>query len=167
MAVDGSSYTRDGWANMRIKSMLTSIQATMSSSNGENGKAKNITPGCGWYELEEDGDEWLLRDRKKKRVYHYGQTGLLLSITDQNSQTIRFEYHNDELDRIITALGYELKLTMRKGRLVQVTDGLGRTMQYRYENGLLSDVIHMDQGITHYEYDEQGYLTKKQWIRQK
>ena len=126
----------------------------------ENGKAKNITPGCGWYELEEDGDEWLLRDRKKKRVYHYGQTGLLLSITDQNSQTIRFEYHNDELDRIITALGYELKLTMRKGRLVQVTDGLGRTMQYRYENGLLSDVIHMDQGITHYEYDEQGYLTK-------
>ena len=49
---------------------------------------------------------------------------------------------------------------MRKGRLVQVTDGLGRTMQYRYENGLLSDVIHMDQGITHYEYDEQGYLTK-------
>ena len=126
----------------------------------ENGKAKNITPGCGWYELEEDGDEWLLRDRKKKRVYHYGQTGLLLSITDQNSQTIRFEYYNDELDRIITALGYELKLTMRKGRLVQVTDGLGRTMQYRYENGLLSDVIHMDQGITHYEYDEQGYLTK-------
>ena len=83
----------------------------------ENGKAKNITPGCGWYELEEEGDEWLLRDRKKKRVYHYGQTGLLLSITDQNSQTIRFEYHNDELDRIITALGYELKLTMRKGRL--------------------------------------------------
>ena len=89
-------------------------------------KGKNITPGCGWYELEEDGDEWLLRDRKKKRVYHYGQTGLLLSITDQNSQTIRFEYYNDELDRIITALGYELKLTMRKGRLVQVTDGLGR-----------------------------------------
>lgn len=31
----------------------------------ENGKAKNITPGCGWYELEEDGDEWLLRDRKR------------------------------------------------------------------------------------------------------
>lgn len=73
---------------------------------------------------------------------------------------MRFEYHDNSLDKIITALGYELKLTMREGRLIQITDGLGGPMQYRYENGLLSDVVHMDQGITHYEYDENGYLTK-------
>lgn len=126
----------------------------------EDGKAKNITPGCSWYELEEYGDEWRIRDRKKKRVYRYSQTGLLLSITDQNSQVIQFEYYNDVLDKITTALGYELKLILRDGHLIQITDGLGRTMQYRYENGLLSDVIHMDQGITHYEYDGNGYLIK-------
>lgn len=126
----------------------------------EDGKATNVTPGCGWYELEKNGEEWLLKDRKRKEVYRYSQNGFLLSITDQNSQSMRFEYHDNSLDKIITALGYELKLTMREGRLIQITDGLGRTMQYRYENGLLSDVVHMDQGITHYEYDENGYLTK-------
>lgn len=123
-------------------------------------KAKNVTPGCGWYELYKDGEEWVIKDRKKNLVYRYGEIGLLLSITNANSQAIRFEYHGENLERITTALGYELKLTMREGRLIQMTDGLGRIMQYRYEDGLLSDVVHMDQGITHYEYDENGYLTK-------
>ncbi|WP_077611728.1 RHS repeat-associated core domain-containing protein [Clostridium sp. Marseille-P2415] len=123
-------------------------------------KAHNETYGCGWFELLKDHEEWLIKDRKEHRTYRYSSHGLLLSIMDRNEQTIRFTYHGENLEGITTALGYHLNVTIRAGHLVQLTDNMGRTMQYRYEGGLLTDVIHMDQGITHYEYDEKGYLTR-------
>ncbi|MEY8356558.1 RHS repeat-associated core domain-containing protein [Lachnospiraceae bacterium 54-53] len=123
-------------------------------------KAHNVTHGCGWFRLLKDHDGWLIKDRKEHRTYRYGPQGLLLSIMDRNGQLIRFAYHGENLEGITTALGYHLNVTMREGRLVQLADHMGRTMQYRYEGGLLTDVVHMDQGITHYEYDERGYLTK-------
>lgn len=123
-------------------------------------KAINVTNGCGWFELVKDHEEWLVRDMKKHKTYRYASNGLLMSITDKNGQAMSFTYHGENLEKITTALNYEINVTMREGRLIQLTDTLGRTMQYRYEDGRLSDVVHMDQGITHYEYDANGYLTK-------
>lgn len=123
-------------------------------------KALNVTNGCGWFELVKDHEEWLVRDMKKHKTYRYASNGLLMSITDKNGQAMSFTYHGENLEKITTALNYEINVTMREGRLIQLTDTLGRTMQYRYEDGRLTDVVHMDQGITHYEYDESGYLTK-------
>ena len=31
--------------------------------------------------------------------------------------------------------------------------------RYRYEGDLLVDVVHTDEGITHYEYDENGHIS--------
>ena len=42
--------------------------------------------------------------------------------------------------------------------MIQITDEIGRRIQYRYEGNLLADVIHADEGITHYEYDGNGYI---------
>lgn len=123
-------------------------------------KACNVTHGCGWFQLIKDKEGWFIKDRKEHRTYRYNPHGVLQSIADRNGQAVRFTYHGEGLEGITTALGYHLSLTMRNGRLVQMKDNMGRTMQYRYENGYLTDVIHMDQGITHYEYDEKGYLTK-------
>lgn len=123
-------------------------------------KAINVTNGCGWFELVKDHEEWLVRDKKKHKTYRYASNGLLMSITDKNGQAMSFTYHGENLEKITTALNYEINVTMREGRLIQLTDTLGRTMQYRYEDGRLSDVVHMDQGITHYEYDRRGYLTR-------
>lgn len=123
-------------------------------------KAANGTYGCGWFELLKDHEEWVIRDKKEHRAYRYSSNGLLTSVTDRNGQTMTFSYHGENLEEITTSLGYKIQVTMREGRLIQLIDSLGRTMQYRYENGQLTDVVHMDQGITHYEYDANGYLTK-------
>ncbi|WP_124065275.1 RHS repeat-associated core domain-containing protein [Clostridium sp. E02] len=123
-------------------------------------KSHNITYGCGWFELIKDKNGWIVKDRKEHRIYRYNVHGLLQSIADQNGQMIQFLYHGKNLEGIKTALGGHLNITMRDGRLVQISDHMGRTMKYRYEGGLLTDVVHMDQGMTHYEYDEKGYLTK-------
>ena len=40
--------------------------------------------------------------------------------------------------------------------MLQITDEIGRRIQYRYEGDLLTDVIHTDKGITHYEYDDKN-----------
>ena len=47
---------------------------------------------------------------------------------------------------------------MVQSGLGQLKDSLGRMMQYCCKGGRLSDVVHMDQGVTHYEYDERGVL---------
>ncbi len=46
----------------------------------------------------------------------------------------------------------------RNGRILQIADETGRRTQYRYEGDLLVDVVHTDEGITHYEYDEGGRI---------
>ena len=48
---------------------------------------------------------------------------------------------------------------VRGGRILQITDEIGRRTQYRYEGDLLVDVVHTDEGITHYEYDENGHIS--------
>ena len=96
----------------------------------------------------------------KKKCYHYDGQGLLTAAEDRNGQCVRLYYEGERLTRITTPLGYFLDVEIRDGRLVQIRDHVGRTMQYRYENGFLSDVIHMDEGVTHYEYDSNGYLER-------
>ena len=123
-------------------------------------KAANITRGCEWLELVKEEEGWQIRDRKQHKNHHYNAQGLLMAVEDQNGQCIRLTYDNGRLQRITTPFGYELDVKLREGRLIQLKDSMGRTMQYRYENGFLSDVVHMDLGITHYQYDRRGYLVK-------
>ena len=124
----------------------------------ENGQYQNITKGCGWFHLSKDGENWKVYDRKRHKNYNYSDTGLLTSIEDQNSQKMEFNYDGDILKQITTTLGYQLNFFFWNGRLIQTEDHTGRCMQYRYEKGILVDVVHMDRGITHYDYDESGYL---------
>ena len=142
----------------RLHTVLDSGYHLIFEWDGE--KAVNKTYGCGWFELLKDHEEWIIKDHKEHRTYHYRSNGLLQSVKDRNGQAMTFSYHGENLEEITTALGYKIHVTMREGRLIQLSDLLGRTMQYRYENGRLTDVVHMDQGVTHYEYDENGYLIK-------
>ena len=123
-------------------------------------QAVNVTPGCGWYGMEKQENAWVIRDLRKHLTHHFNSAGMLEAVEDRNGQKIRLSYRGGALDAIVTPLGDRLQAAMRDGRLVQLKDSLGRTMQYRYENGLLSDVVHMDQGITHYEYDSRGFLVR-------
>ncbi|WP_333651505.1 RHS repeat-associated core domain-containing protein [Lacrimispora sp.] len=126
--------------------------------NGET--YQNVTAGCGWFVLRSEEEELHLYDRKNHKEYHYDKRGYLLFIKDRNGQAITFDYCNENLEGITTALGYHLNLSYREGRLIQIMDNIGRTIQYRYKDGLLADVVHTSQGVTHYDYDGNGYLIK-------
>ena len=122
--------------------------------------AVNVTRGCEWLELTGEDDGWRIYDGRNYKCYHYDGQGLLTAVEDRNGQCVRLYYEGERLTRITMPLGYFLDVEIRDGRLVQIRDHVGRTMQYRYENGFLSDVIHMDEGVTHYEYDSNGYLER-------
>ena len=122
--------------------------------------AVNVTRGCEWLELTGEDDGFRIYDGRNYKCYHYDGQGLLTAAEDRNGQCVRLYYEGERLTRITTPLGYFLDVEIRDGRLVQIRDHVGRTMQYRYENGFLSDVIHMDEGVTHYEYDSNGYLER-------
>lgn len=126
----------------------------------DGGKAANLTRGCQWLELKKKDNGWKICDHKNHKSYFYNEQGQLSAVTDRNGQGIRLSYEKGQLKRITTPLGYCLEAEIREGRLVQLKDSIGRTMQYRYERGLLSDVVHMDQGVTHYQYDGRGFLVK-------
>ena len=151
---EGRLY-RDG---NRLHAALDSGLTALFEWDGE--KAANITRGCEWLDLVKEEEGWQIRDRKQHKIHHYNAQGLLMAVEDQNGQCIRLTYDNGRLQRITTPFGYELDVKLREGRLIQLKDSMGRTMQYRYENGFLSDVVHMDLGITHYQYDRRGYLVK-------
>ena len=53
-----------------------------------------------------------------------------------------------------------IRFAFKDGRLASLEDDMGRCVQYRYENGLLAEVVHMDGGITHYAYTGDGYLER-------
>ena len=56
--------------------------------------------------------------------------------------------HGGRTSRIVTPLNNVLEVESRKGRLLQITDEIGRRTQYRYAEDLLTDVVHTDEGIT-------------------
>ena len=62
---------------------------------------------------------------------------------------------------MVTPLGNKLEIVSRHGRILEITDEIGRKTQYRYEGDLLTDVIHTDEGVTHYAYDKGGYITSE------
>ncbi len=69
-----------------------------------------------------------------------------------------FSYDQGQLSRITTPLGNHLDIVCRDGKILQITDEIGRRLQYRYEGDFLTEVVHTDEGITHYEYDSQGHV---------
>ena len=82
----------------------------------------------------------------------------MIQVEYPNQQRLLFDYEDGGLSRITTPLGNYLEVVSKEGRILQITDEIGRRIQYRYEGNLLTDVIHTDEGITHYEYDEAGYI---------
>ena len=151
---EGRLY-RDG---NRLHAMLESGVTALFEWDGK--KAENLTRGHEWLELKKEEDGWKICDRKSHKIHYYDSQGLLIAVEDQNGQRIRLSYDGELLKRITTPLGYELEVEIRDDRLLQLKDSIGRTMQYHYENGYLADVVHMDLGVTHYQYDCHGYLEK-------
>ena len=88
----------------------------------------------------------------------YDSQGRLSYVEYPNDQRLTFAYGEEGLKQITTPLGNVLEVECSKGHILQITDEIGRRTQYRYAGDYLVDVVHTDEGITHYEYDENGHI---------
>ena len=128
----------------------------------QTGEEYHDTIGNGRFRLSHEGltGRWKVTDGHKRKTYFYNEKGLLETVTDRNGQTLAISYDGDCPEKMVTSLGYEVVFDFSGGKLICMTDDTGRSIQYRYEGNLLTEVVHMDGGITHYAYSEEGYLTR-------
>ncbi len=126
----------------------------------EDGRWINQSKGTSRFALETDENRnvHILTDVMEHTRCVYDSEGRLSYVEYPNRQRLTFFYTEDGLSRIVTPLNNVLEAESRKGRLLQITDEIGRRTQYRYAEDLLTDVVHTDEGITHYEYDENGSI---------
>ena len=101
---------------------------------------------------------FLLTDVADHTLCVYDRQGKLSYVEYPNHLKLIFSYNEEGLQRITTPLGNMLEVECQGGRILQVTDEIGRRTQYRYAGEYLVDVVHTDEGITHYEYDENGHI---------
>lgn len=104
-------------------------------------------------------EKYLLTDVQDHTLCVYDGHGLLQYVEYPSRLRLAFAYGEEGLERITTPLGNVLEVECRGGRILQITDEIGRRTQYRYKEDCLMDVVHTDEGITHYEYDENGHIT--------
>ena len=103
-------------------------------------------------------ETFLLTDVVEHTLCAYDSQGRLSYVEYPNDQRLTFAYGEEGLKQITTPLGNVLEVECSKGHILQITDEIGRRTQYRYAGDYLVDVVHTDEGITHYEYDENGHI---------
>ncbi len=113
-----------------------------------------VKEGAGQQETE----VFLLTDVMEHTVYVYDREGRLSHVEYPNCLKLELSYGTDGLERITTPLGNVLEIESKEGRILQITDEIGRCTRYRYAGDFLTDVVYADEGITHYEYDSNGCI---------
>ncbi|WP_099190500.1 RHS repeat-associated core domain-containing protein [Tepidibacter mesophilus] len=98
-------------------------------------------------------------DNHNKLKYLYNEDGQLIKIIDKNKNEIVIKYEGSSIKTLKTFSNYILNFIYKDGKIVEIKDELGRTVQYKYEGDYLTHVVHVDYGITKYDYDKQGYVS--------
>ena len=83
----------------------------------------------------------------------------LLYTSDRYGNTLKITYIDKNIETITTFSNYKLFFTCKDNKVIQIKDELGRTVQYKYDGDYLTEVVHVDQGITRYNYDDNGYIS--------
>ncbi|MBU3134636.1 hypothetical protein KPL40_19760, partial [Clostridium gasigenes] len=68
-------------------------------------------------------------------------------------------YVGENIETLTTFSNYKLFFTYKDKKVIEIRDELNRTVQYKYDGDYLTHVVHVDQGITRYTYDEKGYIS--------
>jgi RHS repeat-associated protein len=119
----------------------------------------NDKGGAKIYSLKQEKDYWIFKTALDKKIYKYNGSGKLISITDKHGNKSSLTYIGENIETLTTFSNYKLFFTYKDGKVIEIKDELGRTVQYKYAGDYLTDVIHVDQGITRYTYDEKGYIS--------
>ena len=161
-----SRIYRDTKDTGHLRVHLETVTGHLVCYEEQDGSWVNQTQGASRFLLEVrettgiPGEEnYLLTDVQDHTLCVYDGYGLLQYVEYPSRKRLAFAYGEEGLERITTPLGNVLEVECRGGRILQITDEIGRRTQYRYEGDCLVDVVHTDEGITHYEYDENGHIT--------
>ncbi len=134
--------------------------AAYEATSGNGGVTYHDVSGSGRYLLSRDdmADLWNITDTHQFTTYCYDGDGLLVSVVDKNGNSLLMEYDGGVPVRLTTPLGYEVTFTFREGHLARMEDSAGRAVAYHYEKNLLTEVVHMDGGVSRYAYTAEGYM---------
>ena len=126
----------------------------ISQCRGTGRFSMEVRDGEGFPEKE----TFLLTDVVEHTLSAYDRQGRLSYVEYPNGIRTVLAYGEEGLEQIVTPVGNVLEVVCEEGHILQITDEIGRRTQYKYKGGCLTDVVHTDEGITHYEYDEGGRI---------
>ena len=109
--------------------------------------------------LSREKDCWIFKSFTDKRTSRYDNKGKLIDITDKHNNKLSLTYIGENIKTLTTFSNYKLFFTYKDGKVIEIRDELNRTVQYKYNGDYLTDVVHVDKGITRYTYDEKGYIS--------
>ena len=118
------------------------------------------TPIGDFTKLIKNGDGSFTRTTTDKTVFQFDSNGRLRTITDRNQNMTTHVYDNENLVRIIDAVGLETVFAYQDGRVKTITDPVGRvtTLEFDFQ-GNLSSIIDPDDTRRRFEYDARHRMT--------
>ncbi|MCK5919014.1 MAG: RHS repeat protein, partial [Cocleimonas sp.] len=127
---------------------------------GDGSRDGFIKSGATWlavtpnnrYQLQAQGNGWLLTTRKKTGYYFDG-TGKLSKIESRHKNTLQLTYNGKNLTAITDTAGRKISFAYTGNKLKTISLPLGRTVRYDYTvNGLLKAVTDRRGNVWRYVY---------------
>lgn len=104
--------------------------------------------------LTQTEDNGFILNVRNKKNYEYNNEGKLIYISDRNNNKVDLSYDDEgNLSKITSPGGksYIFKFTL--GKIVEITDNIGRKITYTYKGENLVKVVLPNQGVTTYKYE--------------
>jgi RHS repeat-associated protein len=147
--------------------------ATITMANGDQETFDQPASGNSWSPsaprfidtlTDNSGSSTWTLDVKNEDTYTFNSSGQLTQETDLNGYTTSFSYTSGNLTAVTDPAGRTLTLGWTGSNITSVTDSSvsenTRTVSYSYDsNGNLEDVIDVNGGDTHYEYNTSHQMT--------
>ncbi|OFS25005.1 DUF6531 domain-containing protein, partial [Clostridium sp. HMSC19A10] len=161
LGVLGMNWTANFETAVQIKNRKANVLCTdghVETFDRVDGKWVNDKGGAEIYTLEDVNDGVILKSYIEDKVFYFDLDGKLTEVYDKFGNKMNFTYIGRNIETITTFSNYKLFFKYRDNKVIEIKDELGRTVQYKYDGSYLTEVIHVDQGITRYTYDENGYV---------
>ncbi len=128
----------------------------------EDGIWKNRRQGDCRYQLKELPEEkgFVLLYIPEFRQYDYDEGGRLLSIRGHGKTQLTVYYEKSHIRQVVTSAGFVLDFQYEGNLIAEIQDEMGRKIRYKYDEGRLKAVCHVDEGVTTYHYDDKGYISQ-------
>ena len=108
--------------------------------------------------LAENETGYQLENRHQQKTYFYNKSGQLTDMVLCQKAKIHIEYHGRQIQTVRLADGQELSFLYAEDKIAQITDGIGRTICYEYEDDLLTCVTYPNGGQAKYTYTPEGWI---------